>query len=107
MKTLIYLKLLGIRPCMSYHDIHILDLYMYCKCAPQYLQFHTISTKLSFSQKKLMIFHFDFDLNTVDLNVLNNQFIVIPISPAQVIISPQKFTEVKSLRVSISFDLLN
>lgn len=54
-----------------------------------------------------MIFHFHFDLNTVDLNVLNNQFIVIPISPAQVIISPQKFTEVKSLQVSISFDLLN
>lgn len=62
---------------------------------------------MSFSQKKLMIFHFHFDLNTVDLNVLNNQFIVIPISPAQVIISPQKFKEVKSLQVSISFDLLN
>lgn len=54
-----------------------------------------------------MIFHFHFDLNTVDLNVLNNQFIVIPISPAQVIISPQKFKEVKSLQVSISFDLLD
>lgn len=58
---------------------------------------------MSFSQKKLMIFHFHFDLNTVDLNVLNNQFIVIPISPAQVIISPQKFTEVKSLQLGVNF----
>lgn len=54
-----------------------------------------------------MIFCFHFNLHTANLSVLDPILInlLLLISPAQVIISPQKFNEVKSLQVSSSLDL--